>query len=113
MRIAEVKTAIIKIQSIGNDTNTVESGCEGRACCGGRKLSLNNDLKSSVSFVPKQGEKYHVEIVRPENISAKYELPTALDQGFTMGLIVGDKEIEFRATDGGVIVRIAVCVEPA
>jgi len=29
--------------------------CEGRACCGGRKLSLNNDLKSSITFVSKQG----------------------------------------------------------
>ena len=28
---------------------------EGRACCGGRKLSLNNDLRSSVTFVQKQG----------------------------------------------------------
>jgi hypothetical protein len=29
--------------------------CEGRACCGGRKLALNNDLKSNVTFVPRQG----------------------------------------------------------
>lgn len=28
---------------------------EGRPCCGGRKLSLNGDLKSSVTFVPRQG----------------------------------------------------------
>ena len=28
---------------------------EGRPCCGGRKLSINNDLKSCVSFVEKQG----------------------------------------------------------
>ena len=28
---------------------------EGRACCGGRKLSLNGDLKSTISFVPHQG----------------------------------------------------------
>ena len=28
---------------------------EGRSCCGGRKLSLNGNLKSSVGFVPKQG----------------------------------------------------------
>ena len=28
---------------------------EGRACCGGRKLSIDGDLKSCVSFVPKQG----------------------------------------------------------
>ena len=30
---------------------------EGRACCGGRKLALNNSLKSSITFVPKQGFK--------------------------------------------------------
>ena len=30
---------------------------EGRSCCGGRKLALNNDLKSSVTFVPRQGFK--------------------------------------------------------
>jgi len=34
---------------------TVNSICEGRACCGGRKLALNNDLKSSITFVLKQG----------------------------------------------------------
>lgn len=28
---------------------------KGRACCGGRKLSVNNDLKSCMGFVPKQG----------------------------------------------------------
>jgi pyruvate-formate lyase-activating enzyme len=32
--------------------SSIESG---RSCCGGRKLSLNNDLKSCVSYVPKQG----------------------------------------------------------
>jgi sulfatase maturation enzyme AslB (radical SAM superfamily) len=31
--------------------------CNGRACCGGRKLAVNNDLKSSVVFVEKQGFK--------------------------------------------------------
>jgi hypothetical protein len=31
--------------------------CEGRACCGGRKLALNNDLRSSVTFVQRQGFK--------------------------------------------------------
>ena len=36
-------------------TEKVVSICEGRACCGGRKLSLNNDLKSSVTFIPRQG----------------------------------------------------------
>ena len=28
---------------------------EGRSCCGGRRLSLNGDLKSNVGFVAKQG----------------------------------------------------------
>jgi pyruvate-formate lyase-activating enzyme len=27
----------------------------GRACCGGRKLSINGELKNSVSFIPAQG----------------------------------------------------------
>ena len=36
-------------------TDTVQSIDEGRPCCGGRKLSLNGDLKSNVTFVPKQG----------------------------------------------------------
>jgi hypothetical protein len=30
---------------------------EGRACCGGRKLALNNSLSSSVTFVARQGFK--------------------------------------------------------
>ena len=30
---------------------------QGRACCGGRKLSLNGDLKSKVKFVERQGFK--------------------------------------------------------
>lgn len=30
---------------------------EGRACCGGRGLSINNDLRSNVKFVPRQGFK--------------------------------------------------------
>ena len=38
------------------ETN-VSSINEGRPCCGGRTLSLNMDLKSCVSFVPKQGFK--------------------------------------------------------
>ena len=42
------------IDLVGN-TDRVQSICEGRACCGGRKLSLNGDLKSSVGFVPRQG----------------------------------------------------------
>jgi len=40
-------------QSAGKDK--VSSINTGRPCCGGRKLGLNNDLKSCVSFVPKQG----------------------------------------------------------
>jgi hypothetical protein len=32
--------------------NSIE---QGRSCCGGRKLSLNNDLRSSATFVPRQG----------------------------------------------------------
>jgi hypothetical protein len=47
--------AIEQLNNIATDTNDVVSICEGRACCGGRKLSLNKDLKSSVVFVPKQG----------------------------------------------------------
>ena len=43
-----------KINLIGN-TDKVHSLGEGRPCCGGRKISLNSDLKSSVSFVPRQG----------------------------------------------------------
>jgi len=35
-------------------TNEISSISEGRPCCGGRKLSLNGDLKSCVSYVPKQ-----------------------------------------------------------
>jgi MoaA/NifB/PqqE/SkfB family radical SAM enzyme len=44
-------------QAIGcvGQTDQVQSIDEGRPCCGGRKLSLNGDLKSCVSFVPKQG----------------------------------------------------------
>jgi hypothetical protein len=38
-----------------SNTEEVQSINQGRQCCGGRKLSLNGDLKSSVSFVPKQG----------------------------------------------------------
>jgi len=37
------------------DKKTTISVNEGRACCGGRKLALNNDLRSSVTFVPRQG----------------------------------------------------------
>jgi pyruvate-formate lyase-activating enzyme len=45
-----------KIDLLGG-SQQVQSINEGRACCGGRKLSINSDLKSSVSFVPTQGFK--------------------------------------------------------
>jgi hypothetical protein len=45
-----------KIDLLGGGQQ-VQSINEGRACCGGRKLSINSDLKSSVSFVPTQGFK--------------------------------------------------------
>ena len=38
-------------------TGKVQSINQGRPCCGGRKLCINNDMKSSISFVPKQGFK--------------------------------------------------------
>lgn len=44
----------LNLDSAG-DQDKIQSIAEGRACCGGRKLSLNKDLKSCVSFVPKQG----------------------------------------------------------
>jgi hypothetical protein len=44
-----------QIESVGKDSDRVQSIKEGRSCCGGRKLSLNQDLKSSVTFVPRQG----------------------------------------------------------
>jgi pyruvate-formate lyase-activating enzyme len=37
--------------------NKVQAIQEGRSCCGGRRLSINGDLKSNVGFVPKQGFK--------------------------------------------------------
>jgi pyruvate-formate lyase-activating enzyme len=43
-----------KLELVGS-TESVSSIEEGRPCCGGRKLSLNGDLKSDVSFVPRQG----------------------------------------------------------
>jgi hypothetical protein len=42
------------LEDVGNEDN-VNSINQGRSCCGGRKLSINSDLKSSVTFVPKQG----------------------------------------------------------
>lgn len=41
------------INDVGSNTTTSVSN--GRTCCGGRKLSINGDIKSSVTFVPKQG----------------------------------------------------------
>ena len=46
--------AELRLGSLG-DQDKIHSIAEGRPCCGGRKLSLNKDLKSCVSFVPKQG----------------------------------------------------------
>jgi len=43
-----------RLEMINKKTNTISIN-EGRACCGGRKLSLNNSFKSSVTFVSKQG----------------------------------------------------------
>ena len=43
-----------QIEVIGNE-DKIQSIEEGRSCCGGRKLSLNGDLKSSIGFVPRQG----------------------------------------------------------
>jgi len=42
------------IDAIGKEEKTISLD-QGRACCGGRQMSLNGDLKSSVSFVPRQG----------------------------------------------------------
>lgn len=41
------------ITDVGSDSAL--SIHQGRPCCGGRKLSINNDIKSSITFVPKQG----------------------------------------------------------
>lgn len=43
-----------RLEAIGTSCQ-IQSSAEGRACCGGRKLSLNNDLKSNIGFVPAQG----------------------------------------------------------
>lgn len=45
-----------RLESIGNKDRVISLN-EGRACCGGRKLALNNSLSSSVTFVPRQGFK--------------------------------------------------------
>jgi hypothetical protein len=50
----QISTERLKSVGIGKKNKTVSIN-EGRACCGGRKLSLNNNLKSSENFVPRQG----------------------------------------------------------
>jgi hypothetical protein len=52
--VAQQLNYTAKIDLIGKN-DTVSSIQEGRPCCGGRKLSLNGDLKSNVNFVPRQG----------------------------------------------------------
>lgn len=42
---------------IGDNKPKVQSINEGRPCCGGRKLSLNKDLKSIATFINQQGFK--------------------------------------------------------
>lgn len=42
-------------QSNNSNNNDVLSVKQGRPCCGGRKLSVNGDLKSCVTYVSKQG----------------------------------------------------------
>jgi pyruvate-formate lyase-activating enzyme len=49
-----VSNSIEQLKSV-KTSDKVVSLCKGRACCGGRKLAVNNDLKSSVTFVTKQG----------------------------------------------------------
>jgi Radical SAM superfamily len=44
-----------QLDTVGSSCDKVSSLEEGRACCGGRKLSINGDLKSSLTFVPRQG----------------------------------------------------------
>ena len=44
------------IENVGTSSE-VTSINEGRACCGGRKISLNGDLKSFASFIPRQNFK--------------------------------------------------------
>ena len=38
-----------------SESGKINSLAQGRPCCGGRKLSLNGDLKSAERFVPRQG----------------------------------------------------------
>lgn len=44
-----------KTISIVKKSNVINAVTEGRACCGGRKMSLNNNLKQSTGYVPRQG----------------------------------------------------------
>ena len=44
-----------KIIPIGVDTDNHNSISTGRPCCGGRKLTVNDDFKNSMIYVPKQG----------------------------------------------------------
>lgn len=44
------------LETVGSE-ESVSFIKEGRMCCGGRKLSINGDLKSCMSFIPKQGFK--------------------------------------------------------
>ena len=49
------------ICDVGNtESNSIN---QGRACCGGRQLSINSELKSKVTFVPKQNfESWHCSV---------------------------------------------------
>jgi hypothetical protein len=49
------KSEYLNLMDQVGTSESVSSINEGRPCCGGRKLSINGDLKSCVSFVPKQG----------------------------------------------------------
>jgi pyruvate-formate lyase-activating enzyme len=44
-----------KLIDIASNDYTISSIHTGRPCCGGRKLSINGDLKSSVKYIPRQG----------------------------------------------------------
>jgi hypothetical protein len=43
------------LMTMEDDVSEVCSLSAGRSCCGGRLMSVNADLKSRVSFIPKQG----------------------------------------------------------
>jgi pyruvate-formate lyase-activating enzyme len=46
----------VQIDTVGT-LDQVSSIAEGRACCGGRMMSTNNDLKSSCAYIPHQNFK--------------------------------------------------------